>query len=479
MTQDTRRPQLLLLAASILGVLVLLPALLRPALGLELVAVVAAFWLAWKSVAYPLALAGIPTLVEAIVGYNPLPKGGVTFLFAAWIGVAVMFTVIRKTQAPAMRALLSVPVLLSLTLLGVMILRLGPSPAEAYGSTKVQLYVADNLIFMLAAVFVGVRKSDLRLALSILLIVASCGAVLLMFKLLSGGLQARFDSRFSLSTEEYPIYLGRESADGIVLAIYVVLAAARLWTRMAAVAVIPLLLVALLAAGSRGPVVAFAVGLVVLLGLIAASGRARRRLLLVGGGLLAAAIVVPLALPSSSIGRAVSTLVGSGGGLSSNGRSELWTQAYAAFASHPLLGIGTGGFASLNPALLYPHNLLFEMSVELGTVGALLIVGVIAGFSIRLLRAWRMTYDRDKIEAAALITLFTMIFVNALFSGAIQDNAELWIWGGMGVGMSSRLVARRRGDRPAHTLGPYRSAATSALGPARPLPGPRTGYSAK
>lgn len=448
-------------------------------MGLELAGAVVALWLAWKSVAYPLALAGIPTIIEAIVGHNPLPKGGVTLLFAAWIGVAVMFAAARRTQTPATRALISVPVLLSLTLLGIMLLRLGPSPDEAYGSTKVQLFVADNLLFMIAAVFVGARRDELRLALSILLIVAACGAILLMFKLLSGGFQSRFDSRFSLSASEYPIYLGRESADGIVLAIYVVLAAARLWTRMAAVAVIPLLLVALIAAGSRGPVVAFVMGLIVLLGLVAASGRARRRLLLVGAGMLGAAIVVPLALPSSSIGRAVSTLLGSGGGLSSNGRSELWAQAYGAFAAHPLLGIGTGGFASLDPTLLYPHNLLLEMSVELGLVGTLLIVSVIVGFAARLFRVWRSTGGRDKVEAAALIALFVMIFVNALFSGAIQDNAELWIWGGMGVGMSSRLVARRRGDRPAHTIGPHGNAAVSALGPARPMPGPSTVYSAK
>ncbi len=414
---------------------------------------VAGIWLARRSVAYPLALAGIPTIIEAIAGHNPIPKGGTTFIFAAWIGIAVAFAVARRTHEQAVRALMSFPVLLSFALLGVMLLRLGSSPSEAYGSTKVQLYIADNLVFLIGAVFVGARRSDLRLFLGILLAVTSFGALLLMFKLLSGNLHAQFEGRFSISADEYPIYLGRQSADGIIIATCTVLVATRIWARMAAVAVLPLLIVALLAAGSRGPVVAFAVGLVVFLGLISTSEQARRRLLLVGAGLLGAAVIVPLALPSSSIGRAISTLLGSGAGLSSNGRSELWAKAFAAFAQHPLFGLGTGGFASLNPILPYPHNLLLEMSVELGVVGTLLITGVIVGFATRLAGAWRTTSGRDKIEAATLTALFVMIFVNSLLSGAIQDNSELWIWGGMGVGMSSRLAVRRRSAWRSHALG--------------------------
>jgi O-antigen ligase len=427
-----------------MGVLVLLPALVQPTLGLVIAAGAAALWLASKSIAYPLALAGIPTVIEAILGYDPFPKGAVTFAFVAWIVIAIAFALMRKSHQSAMRALMSAPVLLSFILLGVMALRLGPSPAEAYGSTKVQLYVADNLVFMVAAIFVGTTRRDLRLSFSILLAVTSCGALLLMFKLLSGSVHAEFEGRFSLSAEEYPIYLGRESADGVILAIYAVLAATRAWARMAAIAVLPLLTVALLAAGSRGPVVAFAAGLVVFLALIASGRRARQRLLLVATGLLGAGIVVPLALPSSSVGRAISTLVGSSSGLSSNGRTELWAEAYTVFAKHPLWGLGTGGFAWLSPGKLYPHNLLLEMAVELGIIGALLIIGIIAGFTTRLIAAWRTATDRDKIDAATLIALFVMIFVNALFSGAIQDNSDLWIWGGVGVGMSCRLMASRK-----------------------------------
>jgi O-antigen ligase len=426
-----------------------LPALTQPVLGIALVCAIVGVWLAWRSIAYPLALAGIPTIVEAIVGSNPLPKGAVTFIFAAWIGLAIVFAAMRRTHQRAIQALVSAPVLLSLALLGVMVLRLGPSAAQAYGSNKVQLYVANNLVFLVGAIFVGTRRGDLRLLLSILLVVASGESLLLMYKLLSGSLHTTFEGRFALSAQEYPIYLGRNSADGLIVAIYAVLTATRAWTRMAAVAVLPLLTVGLLAAGSRGPVVAFLVGAVVLVALTSTRGRAQQRLLLAGGGLLGAAIVVPLVLPSSAIGRAVSALLGGTSGLSTNGRAELWSQAFTSFSQHPFLGVGTGGFSAINPVGLYPHNILLEAAVELGIVGALLVAGILVGAGRRLYWAWRGARGRDRIDAAILATLFTTALVNALFSGAIQDNREIWVWGGLGIGMSARIAYERREARAA------------------------------
>lgn len=426
--------------------MLLLPALSQPLYAILLVAAVGAVWLASRSVAYPLALAGIPTIVEAILGYNPLPKGGVTFLFAGWIAAAVVIAAVRGTHPTVGRALISPTVLLSLALLGVMILRLGPSPSHEYGSTKVQLFVADNLVFLIGAVFVGARKQDLRLFFAIVLAVASVEAVVLLYKLLSGSIHMTFEGRFALSAQEYPIYLGRDSADGMILAIYAVLTATRTWTRMAAVAVLPLLAVALLAAGSRGPVIACLIGLVVLVVLTSTRGRSRRRLLLAGGGLLAAMAIVPLILPGSAIGRALSAIVGGASGLSTNGRSGLWEKAFTGLSQHPLFGLGTGSFASINPPLPYPHNILLEVGVELGMVGVLLVVCIVFSAGRRIVGSWRASTDRDRIDAAVIAALFITALINAFVSGAIQDNKEIWVWGGLAVGMSTRVMFRRRSE---------------------------------
>lgn len=438
-----RRSRLGLPGAWLLGLLVLAPALTRPQVAIALVGAIVALGLAWKSVAYPLAASGVPPLVDAIVGYNPLPKGGFTFLFLAWIALAVCFAVLRGKTSIAPRALMRAPIVLSFALLGLMLLRLGSSPAEAYGSMKVQLYIADVLIVLVGAVFVGSNRRDLDLFVMLTFAVLAFGALLFLLALLSGSAHTVVPERFSLTAQEYPIYLGRASADGLLIAIYLILAAIRPAVRLCAFAAAPALLVALIAAGSRGPLVAFVFGLFTLLALVAASGRARRRLFPVIGALLIAIVFVPLLVPASSIGRSLSTILGSASGLSSNGRSELWSEAYRAFAGHTLSGIGWGGFAALNPEELYPHNILLEVAVELGVFGVLFVVGIVAGVTRRLTWMWRSARSADKLLTTLLIALFLTALVNAMFSGAIQDNSPVWLWAGVAVGMSARLANQR------------------------------------
>ena len=424
--------------------LLLAPTLTQPMVAIAVVVFVGALWLAWKDVAYPLALAGIPTLITAVVGTNPLPKGGSTFLVGAWIALAVLISAMRGEQSLAAGALWSAPVALAVLLLGLMVFRLSASADEAYGSMKVQLYIANNLLFLVGAVCVGARRSSLRLFLGLTLVILAAGAVLLLGKLLGGGAQQQFSGRFAISAQQGAINLGRDSSNGALIAIAVILIANRLWVRMAAIAVLPVLLVSLLAAGSRGPVLAFVAGLIVLVALVAAGGRARRQLAIVGAVLLAAAIIVPLVVPGSSIGRSLSTIVGSAGGLSSNGRSGLWALAFSTFGNHPLFGIGTGGFAALNPET-FPHNLLLEMAVEVGIIGLLAVASMIVMMGRRLLLAWQHTTGTERLEVALVFALFVSALVNALFSGAIQDNTDVWLWGGLGLGIYAR---HRRAMRP-------------------------------
>ncbi len=338
---------------------------------------------------------------------------------------------------------MSAPVALSLVLLGLMILRLSTSPAEAYGSMKTQLFVADNLVFFMGALFAGSRRSDLRLFLLLFFAVSLGGALMLLFELVSGSATAVVGERFSLGAQEYPIYLARSSADGLLIAIYTILTARSAKLRLWAVAASPVLVVAMISAGSRGPVLAFLFALVILIALTAVGGQARRRLTQVAAGLLAAAIIVPTIVPSSAAGRALSAILGGANGLSSNGRAQLWSQAFTLFGQHPLLGIGTGGFSALNTEP-YPHNILLEVAAELGFVGLVVLLGFLVTTFVRLVSLWRIVPGDQKLDAAILIALFLAALINAFFSGAIQDNQEIWLWGGLGIGMSMRLARQRR-----------------------------------
>jgi O-antigen ligase len=319
-----------------------------------------------------------------------------------------------------------------------MLLRLGPSLDPSYGSTKLQLYVADNLIFMVGAIFVGADVESRRLFLKITLAVVAAGAVYLLFELVTGAAKEQFSGRFSITAQEGPIYLGRDSATGVLIATWLILASTGR-TRVLAALALPLLIVSLIAAGSRGPVVAFVVGFAVMLALAARTRRARRRIGAVVVLLLFAAVLVPLLLPGSAVGRSLSTIIGSASGLSSNGRSAIWAQAWTEFSRHLTFGIGTGGYGAIDPINAYPHNILLEVGVELGVIGLVALVVMIGSMLRRLLAVWRSSRTDISLEASLFIGLFAMALVNAFFSGAIQDNRDIWIWGGIGVAMYTRM----------------------------------------
>jgi O-antigen ligase len=415
------------------------PTFANPVIAFVLIAALVALAVAWESVAFPLGLAVLPVVLEAVLGSNPLPKGGTTFLFAAWIGLSIALAAMRRDESVAIRTLTSLPVAMAFLLLALMLLRLGPSPAQPWGSQKLQLYVADNLVFLIGAVFVGTHARARRLFLLVAFAGLSIGALYVVVQLLTGGGSQAITGRFSITAQEYPIFLGRDSATGVLIATYLILAPTARRTQWLAIAALPALLISMLAAGSRGPVVAFVVGFFVLLALTAASGRARRRLGLVVGVLIVAAVLVPLLVPGSAIGRSLSTIIGSASGLSSNGRSSEWAEAFLAFSQHTLIGLGTGGFAKIDPVLQYPHNILLEVGVELGIVGLLAVATMIGSIFSRLVAVWRWATGPERLEASLLISLVLMALVNAFFSGAIQDNRDVWMWGGVGLGMYARL----------------------------------------
>lgn len=398
---------------------------------------------AWQSPAIPLALVGLPSAIFALSGGNPFAPGLVTAVFSAWIALALFLAVVRGEHAPPLRVVLALPVVASAALLGWMALRLGASLADEYGGQKTQLFVAGNLMFLVAGVFVGWRRRNLTVLLALTMAVALAGALVLLVDLATGSAETVLPDRFAVSPEDDPIGLSRDSAYGLLIAAYLVLAAQWTSLRLLGAAALPALAVALVAGGSRGPVVGLAVGLVVFMALTSAEPSTRRRLLLLAAAVAIAVFTVPQMLPDSTISRSFEVLSDSGTAVSANGRLDLWERAYDALADHPVAGLGTGGFATLEPMLLYPHNLLLEAWAELGLVGLALLLAFLAGTVRNLSRSWRDSVDADRLMVAVIGGLFAAALVNAMFSGAIQNNRSLWLWAGVGIGLAGAIHADR------------------------------------
>ncbi len=73
-----------------------------------------------------------------------------------------------------------------------------------------------------------------------------------MYDLAAGSAHTVFNGRFSISAAEYPIDMGRASAEGLLLAIYTMIGAPRRSIRLAATAITPVLAIALARPGREG-----------------------------------------------------------------------------------------------------------------------------------------------------------------------------------------------------------------------------------
>ncbi|MDQ2982481.1 MAG: O-antigen ligase family protein [Actinomycetota bacterium] len=418
---------------------VFVPLMARPVLGIAAAVAVVAVLLASQSPAYPVALAGIPTIAIALYGSNPLPKGVIAVGLFAWTLIAIAFVVTADPDLLPTRVLLAPVVTLAIALGALMLARLATSPDTSYGTSKLTLYVIQNVTLLVAGIVIGRRRSDFDLWVVAALVVAALSGLVLAYTLARGTAQADVGGRYGLSSAENPIQLGREAATGVILAAFVLLTAKNVSLRIMGLTTMPVVAVALIASGSRGPALGLLIGLLILVWTTGRDRAARRRLLLLAIGAVAAALFVVQLVPGQNIGRAFAFLQGNGSGLSSTGRATYWSHAYESFANHPITGLGTGGFTSVGAGEVYPHDLLLEVASELGLPGLVLVVGLLVAGIARIRRAWALGIGNDRRRVSLVATLFAAALTNALVSGDLPTNATLWLMLGLALGLSTLL----------------------------------------
>ena len=188
--------------------------------------------------------------------------------------------------------------------------------------------------------------------------------------------------------------------------------------------------------GSRGPILALFMAVLVV-GLLLGKD-ARRRTVLILGVLIVVFILTLLLAPESltyryrlyKVGELAETRQGLRMFNTITYRMILWGKALTLWLSdvrHFLFGDGTAGYARL---LLwrdfrYPHNLLLELLAEYGILGA----GV---FSMHIFLSVKQVYARFRASLAReeimwLAGLVTY-FLSTLVSGDLNDNRLLWFF---------------------------------------------------
>ena len=232
------------------------------------------------------------------------------------------------------------------------------------------------------------------------------------------------------------IGLARACGLGLLTIMFFLLPTGRKPTmKLSLVVMATLQLWAMLASGARGPVISFALSLLLIFLIFVLSLRLpylkidRFALRL---GLVTVLTVVVLAAVGQEL---FPTLVYrvqvllTEGGKSVLTRFDLWRSAIKLWAISPIWGNGAGQFAVAvtgHDVREYPHNIILELGAEIGLVGVLVFVTMIGVAFTRGFRYFYYGKGLAKIAMRYLLVASFFVLFNAMVSGDINDNRVLF-----------------------------------------------------
>jgi O-antigen ligase len=198
----------------------------------------------------------------------------------------------------------------------------------------------------------------------------------------------------------------------------------------------PILLVGILATGSRGALIGAAAAYPLLLNWRRPSGTSRRRLAAtVLAVVLSGCGIVAFWHANPFIAWRISTVL-SGQGPNIQDRANLWGMALEAFAGAPVLGIGYHQFPQYAEAIhgwrvTVPHNTYLSMAAELGGVGLI----AFAGLFVPVIRdALRVGRGQAFIVGRPILAIVVATLIQGFFAN-VEHYRSLWIAMGLMAGM--------------------------------------------
>ncbi|MDF2094128.1 O-antigen ligase family protein [Knoellia sp. 3-2P3] len=283
-----------------------------------------------------------------------------------------------------------------------------------YASQKMQSLVVLTLPCALGAVLVlgSARARRIWLAL-----VVGLGALVAGLAIASPNEQAAINGRLAI---EGGNTIGAGRATGAAVVVLVALALGGVRRRVLAGVAGAVTGVAMVGTGSRGPLLAAVISVLVVAILPKMRGRARRVLL----GAIALVVSAYLALRADLVSNRLTTTADD----SSAVRRSLWMRGVEVSGDHPL-GIGWGNlhsYLNMGPGVFtgwrqYPHNLFLEVAVEASWLALTVLLAVMM-ISWRRQRMMAMT----PVELA-MLGLFVFAVISAMVSGDVNDNRGVWV----------------------------------------------------
>lgn len=187
--------------------------------------------------------------------------------------------------------------------------------------------------------------------------------------------------------------------------------------------------------GSRGPVVALGLALIIIFGAASRdSARGRAAILLTAIAVIVAFVLGSMWIEHNIGFRTLSRFATGEIDESGDLRRHFIAGAWKAYTNHPLLGAGIDEPTSGE----YPHNLIIESFMSIGTLGGLVFLALFLG---ALARAARLLRRRDPV-IHLIVALFAQQCISAMLSGALYLTGAFWCT--MGIVLASAVTEPER-----------------------------------
>lgn len=325
------------------------------------------------------------------------------------------------------------------------------SPSVEYGLQKSVLFVLKALLpFLVVILYAPLDRSRSR-AVLLALVVGMVLTALSMLVFASNSSVVNL-SRLSVSEELSPISAGRSVGYGaVVLLLGLMYSRARHRYSWLVACGLVLGLAAMLATGTRGPLIGLAAAGLGTFILLPVALKRKLRILL-GTSVVVCVVWIGLyqygyAERLEVIGgytRISNYLEAFGENTSDVERLVRYEVAAETIVKSSGVGLGTGGYSSVYgyQEREYPHNAFLEILVEQGLAGLFLFLLTLLMVMRSILSGYRDT--SIGIEEAALVGIWIFALFNAMVSGDIADNGIVWVasalvWTRFTCGKSKKL----------------------------------------
>ena len=184
---------------------------------------------------------------------------------------------------------------------------------------------------------------------------------------------------------------------------------------------------AMIGSGSRGPVIAC--GMVILLSSLLFRRRLMADLACIAG--LALAAIPFVKIPASSLDYLGTLVHGQSIGSVLDFRSDLLDYGWQLLQRHPLIGTGIQGFRyySPNPELYkWPHNIFLEIACEIGIPAALIACAIFGSAIIEACRQLKHATGPHFVFSQVAAALLFAGLINGTNTGDINSDRATWLF---------------------------------------------------